>query len=300
MKKYYLAVLDELALSPEADAPLREGGTLLFDKYPTAAEQAVEIYYTNNFAKEPVYEFLLPITEELGISDKVANFIVVACASKRMRDTYRERGYDNALWEDFLEDLRCKLREFNERSQKRGLPGITYWYPLFFNFEMFALGRLEYQRYMRPGMTETVEVGGYTVQPDEMVYFIHIPSRGPLTKELRMDSYRRAYEFFKDELNGKPFVCYCTSWLLYEKNREFMSPDSNIVSFMNDFKIAKSFEVPQINYSAVFNVAYTGDASILPRDTSLRRRLADWLAAGGIPGGGDGYFLFDGETINNA
>ena len=65
-----------------------------------------------------------------------------------------------------------------------------------------------------------------------------------------------------------------------------------------DAQIVKSFETLNQKYWWVFDRGYEGDASVLPRDTSVRRALADWLAAGGIPGGGDGYFLFDGNTIN--
>ena len=114
-----------------------------------------------------------------------------------------------------------------------------------------------------------------------------------------MESYRRAYEFFKNDFKDKPCVFYCTSWMLYERNREFMSPTSNIVRFMSDFKLVKSFEVPEQKYWWVFDRPYEGDASVLLRNTTLRRQMAEWLEQGGTPGGGDGYFVFDGNAIHN-
>lgn len=292
-----LSVLDELQLG-DGDAVLRDAIRRLLASNPDTMDHAVTVYYDSGFSAEPVYEVLLPVTDALDIPVQTANALLVIAATKRMHETYRERGYDEALWTDFLKDLRCKIGECTRWEKVVGLTKITYWYPLFFKLEIFALGRLQYQIYQRPDQVDTVTVGGYTVQPDEPVFFIHIPGIGPLTKEVRLDSYRRAYEFFKHDHDGKPFVLYCTSWLLYEKNREFLPPRSNILDFMNDFKIVKSFETLNQKYWWVFDRAYEGDASVLPRDTSVRRTLADWLAAGGIPGGGDGYFLFDGETIN--
>ena len=299
MKQYVCALLDQLALSDEGYTVLRDAAERLFAHDPTVLEAAVDTYYTNDFANQPVYDILMPIADALHITKEAVNLLVVAAAAQRMQNTYRERGYDEALFTDFLKDLRCKIGECYRWYGIWGLTKITYWYPLFFKMKIFALGRLQYELYQRPNQTDAVTVGGYTIAPDEPVFYIHIPGIGPLTEELRFDSYRRAYEFFKNDHDGRPFVCYCGSWLLYERNREFLKPTSNIVGFMNDFKIVKSFEVPEQKYWWVFDMPYEGDASVLPRDTSVRRGLADWLAAGGIPGGGDGYFLFDGERIIN-
>lgn len=299
MKKHYYSVLEQLSLPPEGEAALRDAYARTEAAYPDLLEKAVTVYYDTDFAAEPLYEMLYPVAEELGITESAMNFALIACSSKRLLSTYRERGYDEAMFTDFLRDVACKIGENYRWHGVWGLPKITYWYPLFLGLRLFALGRLQYEIYQRPNEDRPITVGGHTVQPEDKVYFIHIPGLGPLTKELRMDSYRRAYTFFKDDFKDKPCVFYCTSWMLYERNREFMSPTSNIIAFMNDFKIVKSFEVPVQKYWWVFDRPYEGDASVLPRDTSLRRRMAEWLESGGVPGGGDGYFLFDGETIIN-
>ena len=164
---------------------------------------------------------------------------------------------------------------------------------------MFALGRLQYELYYRKHVTSVVTVGGHDVRPTDMVYYIHIPSVGPLTKKLCMDSYRRAHRFFRQEHAPDPLVFYCNSWLLYERNREFMDPSSNILRFMSDFKITDSYADPTQKYWGIFDMPNEGDTSALPRNTSLQRRAAAWLENGGVPGGGEGYFLFDGEQILN-
>ncbi len=66
---------------------------------------------------------------------------------------------------------------------------------------------------------------------------VHIPSSGePFEEAARLASYRLAYEFFREELNGGPLVCVCDSWLLYPDYQQILSPSSNILSFQKDFR----------------------------------------------------------------
>ncbi len=301
MRSYYFDLLERLAFPSEAHDVFCSIGDRVFTAFPEVLPQVVDTYYDGNFDEKPVYALLEPVSTALDIPMKTLQFMVIACSAKRMEERYRERRYDPQMFADFLKDLRCKVITHHACEKQWGLynSSIHYWYPLFLGLRLFALGRLQYEVYQRPDITEPIVVGGHTVQPDDIVRFVHIPAIGPLTRESRLDSYRKAYEFFKDDLGDKPFVVYCTSWLLYERNREFMSPDSNIVDFMNDFKIVKSFPVPSMTYSGVFNAPYKSDDPNIPKDTTLRRSLAAWLDAGGVPGGGDGYFLFDGEHIIN-
>ena len=299
MESYLLSLLSRLPITDEEHDFFTNAATQLFAKKPLLLPQAVNVYYHSEFQENAVAPFLQEGIDALGVSLHTMNLLLVAASAERLENAYRERGYDEAMFTDFLRDLACKIGECRRWFGERGLSKITYWYPLFFKLKLFAFGRLQYEVYQRPNENKAYTVHGHTVQPTDQVYFIHIPGLGPLTKDLRMDSYRRAYRFFKEDFNDAPCVFYCTSWLLYERNREFMPPTSNIVDFMNDFKIVKSFEVPEQKYWWVFDVPYEGNASILPRDTSLRRRMAEWLEQGGTPGGGDGYFVFDGETIYN-
>ena len=299
MKSYLFSLLERLPTSDEERAFFKQCVTRLFAEKPQLLSKAVDTYYTSDFQGEAVEALLQEGAETLEVSLKTMNLLLVAASAERLENTYRDRGYDIAMFTDFLRDLACKIGECWRWFGERGIPKVTYWYPLFFKLKLFALGRLQYEIYQRPDEDREITVGGHTVLPTDKVYFIHIPGLGPLTKELRIDSYQRAYEFFKDDFKENPCVFYCTSWLLYERNREFMPPTSNIVDFMNDFKIVKSFEVPAQKYWWVFDVPYEGDASVLPRNSSLRRNMADWLASGGVPGGGDGYFVFDGKNIRN-
>ena len=299
MKNYYLSLLERLPAPEEAKTYFLAVGERIFNDHSAAFAEAVKTYAEEKYEPNKTLALTETLAAESGFSLNAVIFMVIACSAEKMEKEYERRGYDPRMFEDFLKDLACKVGECYRWHGEWGYMKLTYWYPLFFRFELFAIGRFQYQIYKRPDEDRPIHVGGHTVQPEDMVYFIHIPGIGPLTEDVRMDSYRRAHAFFKDDFGNNPCVFYCTSWLLYERNREFMSPDSNIVAFMNDFKIVKSFEVPAQKYWWVFDQPYEGDASVLPRNTSLRRNLADWLANGGKPGGGDGYFLFDGECIIN-
>lgn len=136
---------------------------------------------------------------------------------------------------------------------------VSSWYPIFYSGDIVKLGRLEYEDIPYPWETP-YKKHGLVVKKGDPVKNIHIPSSGePFDLPARLDSYKRAYGFFREELQGGPLVCVCHSWLLYPQNRQVLSPSSNIVSFQEDFDLVGWEE--------------TGD---------LRRRLASlW---GGEPG----------------
>ena len=66
--------------------------------------------------------------------------------------------------------------------------------------------------------------------PDKTLGF-HIPSSGiPLTDEVRLDSYKKAYEFFKDYRREDGLMIFeCGSWLLWDGYKEFLPAKSNIL-----------------------------------------------------------------------
>ena len=90
----------------------------------------------------------------------------------------------------------------------------------------------------------------------------------------------------------------CGSWLLYPRHREFLPEKSNILRFLDDFEIVSWAEKENFGDAwRVFGRYSELPVEQLPRDTSLRRAYADWLAAGNKTGDGYGLFLFDGEKI---
>ena len=92
-----------------------------------------------------------------------------------------------------------------------------------------------------------------------------------------------------------PFMPLPRCWI-------FLPQTSNILDFMRDFDIIEPrySEQPYASWR-IFGRYFEEPFDRLPRDTSLRKAYADWLAAGHNTGSGRGLILFDGEKIvNNA
>ncbi len=295
MKQHYELILNTLPFPDEARVFLREAGTRVLCRYDVAVEAAIHAYISGEQELEPAAARLHTLASELGLPIRTMDLIFVACGSRWLRATYAEEGLSDELFWDTMADIACKAVESHTVYNEWGLDCIL-WYDIFFKRDLFWLGRLQYERFKSP-METPVTVGGYTIQPGETVYNIHIPSGAPLTRESRMDSYRRAYEFFAAERGDKPLFGCCLSWLLFPANREIFPPHLNMIDFMNDFKIVDEQPNDFHDLWRVFGVPFTGDMAALPRDNTMRRALGAWLDEGNETGYGVGYFVFDGENL---
>ena len=168
------------------------------------------------------------------------------------------------------------------------------WYPGFFNLSRFGIGRLQYDIFPYDAQ---YTLGGVTVNEGDTVLRIHIPSGGPLTKELRDDSYRRAYDFFKKYAKNGVLFYLCTSWLLSNLHIGLLSESSNIRSFMNDFDLQEGYVVEN---NGILQRIWGADASLpvneLPEKSSLMRAYKKLLLDGQKLIWGRGIFAFDGEN----
>jgi len=151
--------------------------------------------------------------------------------------------------------------------------------------DLYRLGRMQYH-YIKFDRDQYVK-GDRVVNKGDTVVNIHIPEGHEFTRDIRMDSYKRAYELMKTDV----FVCH--SWLLYPAHREFLPKESNILSFMDDFDIFESHESADTeNMWRVFNRRESYVPSELPRNTGLQRAYADWIAKTGNTGSGYGIFIY--------
>ena len=236
----------------------------------------------------------ISLAEKMGEPlDTVMLAVCVMCAvdSKKRYDSlgisgeiYYASQKDITIWAK-----RCCL--------ERGHIGV-YAYEWLNNFtdpHVFRLGRLQFERKKFPmGFTYTGH--GITLNGGDEVINIHIPEDGPLVHEDVLESYRLAYRFFG--LDGKrAFVTH--TWLIYPKNREFLPEKSNIRDFMDDYEILFYDErAYSSNLWRVFGRRDSYEPATLPRENSLQRNMADYLASHDcISGEGYGLFVFDGEEI---
>lgn len=260
--------------------------TVTADKAFTEKYRAVRDRY---FAGAPTIEDIHKLAGEQGIFPHLLALAFTVMYTSRMRETYDERGIGEDIYYASLRDLTIWAKVCKRDFGGWGLREYD-WMACQLRSEIFRLGRLQFHIIKYSG--ETFERAGRVVRAGDPVINMHIPDDGPLKREYRLDSYRRAYKFFGLDT----FVC--DSWLLYPKHTEFLPERSNILDFMRDFDIIRSDDNSEWrNLWRIWGRMDDYDPRKLPRDTGLRRAYADHLAGGGTTGDGFGVFFFDGENI---
>ena len=236
-------------------------------------------------------------------------FFLLLC-SKNLKTRYEEENLSDEMYYDLMDDLACKLREC---KQTLGIWGTTTlpWFQWHLKLRRFALGRFQYEAFPfrkhsgdRVGDRDEYTIAGVTVRTDDIVYRFHIPSSGSMPREKRLESYKKAYDFFGGRnMPGGKIVIFCETWLLYPENEHIYPENSNLLDFFHDFTIVAREETRPgtifPNDWRVFGRSFDGDVSVLPQKTSLQRNFAAWLAQGGTVGSGFGLIIFDGEKILN-
>ncbi|MCR5681220.1 MAG: acyltransferase domain-containing protein [Clostridiales bacterium] len=207
---------------------------------------------------------------------------------------YRDRGIDDEIYYASMRELTVWSKTC---MRERGHIGFYEWgwFANFLRAEIVRLGRLEFHEV--PFKSGTVyEHAGHTVKGGERVINTHIPEDGPLDPALVLDAFRRAYRYF-GRTGAAAIVC--DSWLLWPGNYDFLPADSNIRAFMDCFDLIDRDDRKWAgDLWRVFGHRESYDPASLPRDTGLRRAMADYLAkSGGVTGTGYGVFFFDGERI---
>ena len=115
-----------------------------------------------------------------------------------------------------------------------------------------------------------------------MYILVHIPSGKPLDRDECLKSYKKAYDFYKNDFGGKPVVFGCYSWLMSSNNPKMLPKSSNILKFMSDYKVICDWkDEKNQNLWRIFNTFELPERiDDLPADTSLRRAVRDWLKKG--------------------
>ena len=114
---------------------------------------------------------------------------------------------------------------------------------------------------------------------------------------MRLDSLKKAYEFFTDFRRDDGLMIFeCGSWLIYEGYKDFLPEKSNILKFIDDFEIVSSESCDKFNDAwRIFDKYGYKSPKHWPEDTSLRRAFKHHILNGGKTGHGHGIIVFDGE-----
>ncbi|MHB1154805.1 MAG: acyltransferase domain-containing protein [Eubacteriales bacterium] len=274
-------------------------------EYNELFRSAVEKYQADDSMEiDAIVQDLNAIAERFKENQYTIHFLFLLANTHWLHERYLQAGISDEIYYCSMDDLRCKLSECIEC---KGVPGtfVVTWFGRFFRVSRFGLGRFQFETIKlecKGGFTSSC---GFHIEDGTTVLNIHIPSSGiPLTDEVRFDSYRRAREFYRNVKNTAAFfrdgptVFHCSSWLLYDKQREFLPVESNILKFLNDFELISSGDSDNFgNAWRVFGHWASLPAEMWPKDTKLRAAYANRILSGGKTGSGRGVILFNGDKI---
>lgn len=225
--------------------------------------------------------------KELYIYEYTAELLIFLLFTKKLKERYEEKGLSAEIFDATVKDLRYQMQGC---KQKRGIIGTECadWCMGFIQMTRFGLGRFFYE-IIKFGYE--YEKDGMVLTPDTKVLNVHIPASGePLSPELAIESFKRAKEFYKEEI-GEPFACKCSSWLLYPEHEHMLDHSSNIYRFMEMFDcIDYGFEKDDHDISRIFGTLEKRP-EYLPEKTSLQRAYKKHLLAGGKTGYGVGVLF---------
>jgi len=195
--------------------------------------------------------------------------LAVCCyLSVAAHEQYKERGISDRIYFDTFKDLTIWAKVCYDLYGVWGLKESA-WLAQHIKLNLFRLGRLQFL-------------------PNETALTVHIPDDGRLYYEECVKSYSAAVDFFA----GREPVFTCETWLLNENLKQLLSPDSNILRFAGDFTVTEGDPDNRQAEERVFNFRLQDDPSLYPQNTSLQRKLRQYLMDGGKMGTKFGTYYF--------
>lgn len=241
-------------------------------------------------------KMLAEVSEKYGANVYTMNLVFLMCCTELLHKRYNAAGVSDEIFWASIKDYKYKLLECMECKGAVGtfVPG---WYEGFFEVDRFCLGRFQFE--VRTFPMDFTTSAGIKIKKGEKAVNIHIPSSGvPLTDEVRFESYKKAYDYFKDcRIDGNIYFI-CNSWLLFPGHTEFLPEHLNILKFLGDFEIFECRERAGFGDDwRVFGHFTELPLSQWPEDTALRKAYKNRLLEGKRTGSGHGVIVFDGEKI---
>ncbi len=214
-----------------------------------------------------------------------------------LKKKYEELGIRDDIFTYTVNDIYCKVKECRK---VHGVLGVfVNWFFLFFDIKLFGFGRLQLE--CKEYGIQDYAFGNHTIKKGDMVFNCHIPTSGPVTLSSCLESFDRAYHFFKPLFSGTVMPIVCTSWLLYPPYIDKVFPDgSNTKNFALLFDPVTTTETESFSdVWRVFNIEYKDitDIASLPCETSMQKAFVNYMSSPDATYGyGHGVILWDGEN----
>ncbi len=201
---------------------------------------------------------------------------MLACMLRSMvlsRKQYEEKQIPGTV---FVDTMKAFTRFVGEHKDSFGEYGFDrdFWTGRQLSLLLFRLGELEFE------MTREKNEQGN----EEPAVSIHIPSDADLSREKCLASFREARSFFGryyPEFSECRYVCY--SWLMSPALKDLLPDTSRIRQFQDLFEVVSWEKEADDVLEWVFK---RKDLPLekLPEDTSLQRRMKQYLLNGGAVG----------------
>ncbi len=218
----------------------------------------------------------------LGRKSPLFRLAVILKLAEDVKTSYDAAGISDEIFYETMSDIKI----WCEKCGNKGIKNYG-WLKNHVNFELFRLGRLQFQLY--ECKKRTLNYKKLPFSYGEKLIYVHIPEGERLETEKCICSLKAANEFFKKYFPDYSYRYYfCESWLLFEGNREFMSEESNIVKFMSLFNICYSVNIDEQTIERVFGRRHLF-VKFYPEKTDLQRRLKKYMSGGSRAGIGIGF-----------
>lgn len=204
--------------------------------------------------------------------------VMLACAVK-VKDKYESLGISDEIYYHTMSDIKI----WCDNNEGRGLKNYG-WISNHVKCELFRLGRLQFQIY--PCKNKALLYNKLPFSYGENLVYVHIPQGEKLSFDECIKSFNMADKFFSEYFPSYNYRYYfCESWLLYEGNKDFMKPDSNIIKFSSLFNHAYSIKIDEQAIERIF-----GERKLFkknyPENTSLQKSAKAHMQKGGRLGVG--------------
>ncbi len=218
------------------------------------------------------------LDEHSGISSNMRMMLLLHIALEE-----RENGAWSPFPEEvFLNTMAAFTRfvEFYKDATGEYGYGKYNWPLLHVTAKWFRIGELEFELYEKDGKHE---IG------------IHIPAGARLKPEIIEDTLKKEQAFMKEyfpEWVGLPH--HCSSWMLAPALDEMLPEKSGIRWFRSLFDVTEYLPDEVFYLEFVFGLEYFQyckgvDYHELKEETTLQKKMKEYLLQGGRPGSGLGY-----------
>jgi len=279
MKKYEVEMMEYLEIPEDAQNLFIK----ISDKLKSSAEYInVRKTYMNYVGSEEdigvFCNIIENIAKEIDEHYYSVSFVFILESLVEVRERYKAIGASEEIYLASIMDLKYK---FDECLTNHGVYGtfVLWWFRRLLRASIFIIGRFNYEA-IEFG-SDRYEKDGVVINKGDTVLNLHIPPCGGMSDEVRIDSYNKAADFYRDVLNITAKAFICRSWLLSSVNREILPPTSNIIAFMGDFDIIEENEQKTFPFSwRIFGKASTLPVNEWPEDTTLQRGYKKWILDG--------------------